>query len=146
MNDYTATIVVDQTPHQVFNAVTNVRGWWTENLEGGTDQVDDEFAVQFGDVHYSSQRLLEVIPDEKVVWLVTDSRLTFVRDPREWVGTKITFDISPTGNGTTLRFTHLGLVPEYECFDDCSSAWSGYVNGSLRSLITTGEGSPTKKE
>jgi hypothetical protein len=40
----------------------------------------------------------------------------------------------------------MGLVPEFECFDNCSSAWGFYINNSLKSLITTGAGHPNKKE
>ena len=55
-------------------------------------------------------------------------------------GTEIRFDISKAGNRTEVRFTHVGLVPEYECFDSCSNAWTFLVNDSLRGLISTGVG------
>jgi hypothetical protein len=38
------------------------------------------------------------------------------------------------------------LVPEFECFEACSSAWGFYVNGSLKRLITAGEGEPNAEE
>ena len=34
-----------------------------------------------------------------------------------------------------VKFTHVGLIPEYECYDVCSDAWSGLLNGTLRGLI-----------
>src|SRR6266446_2232400 len=37
------------------------------------------------------------------------------------------------------------LLPEYECFHVCSNAWGSYINGSLRSLITTAKGRPNQK-
>jgi hypothetical protein len=45
-----------------------------------------------------------------------------------------------------MRFTHLGLVSEIECFKDCSGAWTYYVQQSLLKLITTGTGQPDKKQ
>ena len=77
---------------------------------------------------------------------VLDSYLSFVEDKTEWNGTKITFDISKKGDKTEVRFTHLGLVPEYECFENCSSAWGFYINRSLRNLITTGKRQPNPTE
>jgi Activator of Hsp90 ATPase homolog 1-like protein. len=144
--NFTRTLLVDKTPKEAFEAVNNVRGWWTENLKGSSQKLNDEFEVHFGDVHYSRQKLIEVVPDTKVVWLITDSKLTFLKDQKEWTDTKITFDISTQGDKTQVRFTHVGLVPEIECYGDCSNAWSDYINHSLRSLIVTGKGQPEPKE
>jgi hypothetical protein len=84
--------------------------------------------------------LVEVIPGRKVVWLVTDSSLNFVANKSEWTGTKIIFEISEKGNKTEVRFTHQGLVPQYECFDACSNAWTDIIRDGLRGLIATGKG------
>lgn len=141
--DFTTTLLVDQTPREVFTAITNVRGWWSEdNIEGSTDTLNDEFTFQVEGVHYSKIRVVEVIPDKKVVWLVTYNYLSFVKDKSEWTGTRVRFDISQQGDKTQLVFTHEGLVPEYECYDVCSTAWTRYMQESLLSLITTGKGNP----
>ena len=140
--NYTTTITVDQTPEEAFAAINNVRGWWTGDpgVEGSTDKLGDEFTYRYEDVHYSKQKITEFVPGKKVVWLVLDARLNFAKDKTEWKGTKITFEISKKGNQTEIRFTHVGLVPQFECFDSCSDAWGSYINGSLRKLITAGKG------
>src|SRR5687767_13906156 len=126
--NYTTTILVDQTPKEVFKAVNNVRGWWIDEIDGQSEKLNDEFSVLFYDgVHYSKQRLVEFAPDKKVVWLVTESKLNFIEDEDEWTGTKISFDISTIGNKTQLQFTHYGLRPDIECYKDCSNAWGGYI-------------------
>jgi len=143
---YTTVFTVDQSPEEAFAAINNVRGWWSGNIEGSTDKLGDEWTYRYEDVHYSKQKITELVPGKKVVWLVLDSYLNFVKDKTEWNGSKITFDISKKGNKTEVRFTHVGLIPEYECFDECSNAWGSYINGSLRSLITKGKGEPNPKE
>lgn len=137
--DFTTTIVVDQTPNQVFNAINNPRAWWSGEITGNTEKLDDEFTYRYKEFHLSKQRIIELIPDKKVVWLVTESQLNFVEDKREWTDTKISFEISPKGDKTQLRFTHEGLVPEVECFDSCSNAWTELIQQGLFSLITTGK-------
>ena len=144
--NFTTSFVVDQTPEQVFNAVTNVRGWWSEDIEGGTAKLNDEFNYHYKDVHKAKMKLVEVVPNQKVVWLVLDNYFKFTKDKNEWKDNKIVFDITQKGNKTQLQFTQLGLVPEYECFNVCSDAWSNYINNSLRNLVTTGKGQPNAKE
>ena len=140
--DFTTTFSVDQTPDEAFAAINNVRGWWSGDIDGRTDTLNDEFTYRYEDVHYSKQRITESIPGRKVTWLVLDASLNFVADKSEWNGTEITFDITEKADKTEVRFTHVGLVPNYECFGECSNAWGFYVNSSLRSLITTGKGHP----
>lgn len=138
--DFTTTILVDQTPKEAFDAINNVRGWWPGEIEGGTQKLNDEFTYQYKEIHYSKQKLIEVVPDKRVIWLVTDSRLNFVEDKDEWTGSKISFEISEKDNRTQIRFTHQGLIPQQECFDSCSNAWTNIINNSLSSFITTGKG------
>jgi hypothetical protein len=140
--DFTTTILVDQTPKEAFNAINNPRGWWSEEIEGSTDKLHDEFAYHFEDIHRTQLKIIEVIPDKKVVWLVKDNYFKFINDKTEWTGTKIVFEIAQKDNKTQVRFTHVGLVPEYECFEICREGWSNYINNSLHSLITTGKGHP----
>jgi hypothetical protein len=144
--NFTATITVDQTPEEAFAAIRNVRGWWSEEIEGSTNKLGDEFTYHYKDLHSCKMKLVEFIPHKKLVWLVVDNYFNFTEDKSEWKGTKIIFQISKKGDHSEIRFTHLGLVPEYECFNVCSNAWSSYINGSLRSLITTGAGHPNQKE
>jgi hypothetical protein len=144
--DFTATITVDQTPAGVVEAIKNVRGWWSEQIEGSTDKVGDEFTYRYKDVHFCKMKLIEISPQKRVAWLVVDNYFNFTKDKSEWKGTKIVFDLSRKDNVTEIRFTHEGLVPEYECFNICSKAWGSYINGSLRNLTMTGKGQPNPRE
>ncbi|HYM21018.1 MAG TPA: SRPBCC domain-containing protein [Candidatus Kapabacteria bacterium] len=137
-SDYTIAFTVDQTPEEAFAAINNPRAWWTGEFEGNSDKLGSEFTYQYEPHHYSKQTVTEFIPGKKVVWLVSESQLNFLKDKSEWDGTKITFDIAKKGERTEVRFTHDGLYPGIECYDACSSAWVSLVGKSLRTLIATG--------
>jgi len=140
--DFTTTILVDNTPAEVFNAINNVREWWSEEIEGLTDKLNSEFDYHYEDVHSCKMKIIELVPNKKVVWSVLDNYFKFTKDKSEWKGTKIIFDIAEKDNKTEMRFTHQGLVPAYECYEICRDAWTGYIQKSLRNLITIGKGQP----
>jgi hypothetical protein len=138
--DFSTTIVVEQTSEQVFNAINNPQAWWSGEITGNTDKLNEEFTYRYKDLHMSKQRIVEMIPNQKVAWHVTESQINYAEDKKEWTGTKMIFEISELDNKTQLRFTHLGLDPEIECFESCSNSWSQLIRQGLFSLIKTGKG------
>lgn len=148
-SDFTLTLLTEQAPQEVFQAILNVRGWWSgyhsEEIKGDTEKLHDEFSfLAGGGLHYSKQKLVELIPDKKVVWLVTESELSFLEKKDEWTGTKLIFEILEKDGKTQLTFTHEGLAPEVECYDSCAPAWTAYVQYKLLPLISTGNEIPSK--
>lgn len=144
--DFTTNITVEATPQQVFEAINNVRGWWSENIEGTTDTLNAEFSYHYQDVHRCKIRIVEMEPGKRVVWHVLDNYFKFTDDETEWKDTSILFEITEKEGKTKLKFTHEGLVPAYECYQVCHDAWTHYIQDSLQSLITTGKGKATPKE
>ncbi|HEY1788494.1 MAG TPA: SRPBCC domain-containing protein [Verrucomicrobiae bacterium] len=144
--NYTTAFTVDQSPEEVFDAVNNVRGWWSEEIQGHTDKLGAEFKFHYEDLHHSTHKITEFVPGKKVVWHVPKARINFVKDKAEWDGTDIVFEIGRKGRKTELRFTHVGLVPTIECYDGCSGGWGFYINESLFDLITKGKGQAEKKK
>ncbi|MFM2224818.1 MAG: hypothetical protein RJA07_1020 [Bacteroidota bacterium] len=140
MQNFTTTILVEQSPAEVFKAINNVADWWQGEIKGNSHKLNDEFTYNMMDFHISKQKVVEIIPNQKVVWLITESNLNSFNNHTEWTGTKIVFEISTKENKTELRFTHQGLVPKFECYGDCSGAWGELIQKSLFSLITTGKG------
>ena len=143
--NYSTVMETAKTSNEVYTAITNVKKWWTENFEGASKKLDDEFTVTFGET-FIKLKVVELVNNYKVVWLVTDCYKHFLENKKEWVNTKICFDIFNEGNEKTkLIFTHLGLVNPLECYEICCDAWNGYLQGSLKSLINTGIGKPDKE-
>lgn len=140
--DFTTTFTVDQSPEEVFSAINNVRGWWSGTIEGETGKLGAEFTYRYKSFHRSTQRIAELVPAKRVAWHVTDADLNSFANKTEWIGTDIIFEIAQKGDKTELRFTHVGLVPAFQCYGDCSGAWGELVNTNLRNLIVTGKNQP----
>jgi len=110
---YTTSIEVEKSPADVFDHVINdVSKWWPEEFEGKSAKLNDEFEFRSGDSHYSKNKVVELVPNKKVVWLVTQS----IRKPDnfDWTGTKMIFELIPKGDNTLLTFTYDGPVLQDE--------------------------------
>ena len=143
---YTISYTVNQSPQEVFDAINNVRGWWSGEIDGRTDKLGAEFTYRYQNLHRTTQKITELVRGKKVVWHIVDSHLDFVGDKAEWNGTDVVFEIVKQGAKTELRFTHVGLVSAIECYGKCAGAWGFYINESRRNLIATGKGDPNRKE
>ncbi|MEQ1941333.1 SRPBCC domain-containing protein [Mesorhizobium sp. VNQ89] len=144
--NFTTRFTVDRKPAEVYAAVINVRGWWSEDIKGKSEKAGDIFNYRFRDIHRCTIKIKTSVPGEKVVWSIVDNYFNFTEDKSEWKGTEVVFDIRPAKGGAELTFTHVGLVPDYECWEACSAGWTTYINGSLRALILTGKGEPNVGE
>ena len=145
--NYTTRIEVSKSGKEVFSHVNDVSKWWIREVvgastefEGESSKPNDVFILRHGDNHYSKHQLIEVIPDKKVVWLVIDSKLNWIKgNKQEWTGTKMVFEIVPKGEKTILNFTHEGLVPQLACYGHCVHFWDRVIKEWLYNFITTGK-------
>ena len=143
--DYQNSISADITPNEVFDAICRVSEWWTTNIKGSSRNLNDVFVVHFGDTSVTF-KIIEVVPDQKIVWLVTDCYLDWIENKKEWNGTRIVFEIVSKGKTTQINFTHIGLVPELECYENCNEGWNFHFGESLLKLITEHQGMPQTME
>lgn len=143
--DYTASILVKTMPDKAFKNINNVAAWWTENMDGSSENGNDVFTLHFGEA-FVTMKIVDSVPGKKVAWHVTDCYLHWLADKKEWLGTQIIFDISAEGDSTRIQFTHLGLEPQVECYEGCVKGWDQYFKGSLAQLINDGKGLPQRKQ
>ncbi len=143
LESFTTTIDIARPAQEVFNSITNVPNWWSKDFEGSCSNMNDQFTIHHPGQHYSKQRVTEVMPGKKLVWLVTESEMPWLQKNRqEWTDTKMIFELSESGDKTMLRFTHFGLVPKMECYSLCKTGWTMVVNDWLPHLISHGTASP----
>lgn len=140
--DFTTTFMVSKTPTEVFNAINNPRAWWSEEIVGSTDKLNDVFDYHFEDIHSCKVKVQELMPNKKVVWHILENDFNFTTDKTEWVNTDVVFDINVQDGKSMVTFTHIGLQPSYECYEACHQGWTHYIQNSLKKYITSGEGEP----
>src|SRR5256886_340457 len=63
---YTISYTVDQSPQEVFDAINNVRGWWSGEIDGGTDKLGAEFTYRYQDLHRTTQKITERSEERRV--------------------------------------------------------------------------------
>jgi hypothetical protein len=140
IDSFTTAIEVAKSSQEVFNSIKEVPKWWSKDFEGSSSKLNDEFIIHHPGRHYSKQKLVEVIPNEKIVWLVTEGTLHWLQtDKHEWTNTKMIFELRTSNGKTILHFTHKGLVPVKECYEMCSKGWSMVINDWLFNYITNGK-------
>ena len=139
--NYHLSITVDAALEEVMKKISQVDLWWAKKVKGKTEKLNDKFTVDFGETYVDFQ-ISELIPNKKVVWKVTDCNLHWIKARKEWNGTEVAFEISQKGNAAQIDFTHIGLVPGVECYNDCEVGWNGHLTNSLVKFINDGKGMP----
>lgn len=135
------TITVDASAASVMKKISQVNLWWAKNFSGSAEKLNDEFTVDFGET-FVDFKISELVPNKKVVWKVTDCNLHWIKAKKEWNNTEVVFEISPENNKSKIDFTHVGLVPGVECYDDCEVGWDSHLTKSLAGFINEGKGQP----
>lgn len=139
--DFHTSIKVNTSPAEVMKKISKVDGWWAKNFTGSAEKLNDKFRVDFGKTFVDFQ-ISELVPNKKVVWKVTDCNLHWIKTKKEWNGTEVVFEVSNGGESTTIDFTHIGLVPGVECYNECEAGWTDHVTNSLANFINKGKGKP----
>lgn len=139
--NFQRVITVNASAEEAMKKISQVSKWWAKKTRGKTEKLNDKFTVDFGKTFVDFQ-ISELVPNKKVVWKVTDCNLHWINNKKEWNNTEVVFEISGKGNATQIDFTHIGLVPGVECYNDCEVGWNGHITGSLVKLINEGKGMP----
>ena len=145
--DFSSSITAKISAGEAIKKISNVPEWWGITFSGNSKKQNDKFEVKMTGDSFFNITVLELIPDKRVVWLVTDCNMPWYKDKKEWANTKLIFDLNEHNGTTDLKFTHEGLTPDIECYKDCETGWTHWIKTSLFSYLTTGKGvfrPPTK--
>jgi hypothetical protein len=142
--DYRTEISANVTPQKAADKISRPQEWWAKNFEGESKRVNDVFTVRFASGDMYKIRIAEMDPSKRIVWQVIDSFQGWVKNATEWKGTQIVWEIKQKekNGGVSIDMTHVGLVPEIECFNRCKMGWDYLTHESLSKYLTEGKGLP----
>lgn len=141
--NYSKELNVNATPNMVYKAITSeIDSWWTIH-SNKADKLGSILTVRFGETTIKEMIVTELIEDKKLTWKVTKAHIDIkeLTAKDEWVGTEIKWSISNAGSGSKILFTHIGLTPQFECYDACEGGWNYFLD-SLKSYLNNGKGTP----
>jgi uncharacterized protein YndB with AHSA1/START domain len=140
MPDILHRVGIKSSTKDAYKALTTIdglAGWWTSTTKGDC-KVGGVIHFQFGDRGFFDMKVLELSPNQRVLWQVMDG-------PAEWIGTKVSFDLKQEGEQTTVLFKHEGWKEPVEFMHHCSTKWAVFLM-SLKSLVETGKGAPSPND
>jgi uncharacterized protein YndB with AHSA1/START domain len=138
--DFTSVKTIAARPERVLSALTTpegVAGWWG-TTSGSAAAVGDVLEVGFGTTRVVTMDVASLEPG-RIEWFVQRAPHT-----PEWDGTTILFELTPAADGTELRFRHVGLTPQFECYEMCHAGWTHYL-ASLAAYAERGVGDPYRE-
>jgi Activator of Hsp90 ATPase homolog 1-like protein len=138
--NFSRSISANISAAEAINKISKVTDWWGITCTGKSEKLNDQFVVKMGGDSFFDFVISEMIPEKKVVWLVTDCNMPWYADKKEWKNTKLIFDFTEGDGATMLNFTHEGLTSDVACYKDCERGWTHWITKSLHSYFTTGKG------
>ena len=139
--DFGLSLTVKASAKETLERISQVNLWWAKNFKGKANILNDRFSVYFENT-FVDFRISKIIPDKKIIWLVTDCNLHWISDKKEWNGTQVIWSLTEQSGKTQIKFVHKGLTQESECYESCKPGWTHHINDSLLRLIETGTGFP----
>lgn len=139
MKDYNATLTSSHNAEVIFKTITEEMSNWWAPMSGKFVNLGDQASIRFGENSYWSFEASTLNKPSRVV--LTCNGAHHICDNlsdksrAEWLGTKLVFEITEEQENSHINFTHIGLVPELECFDECKAGWDHYFLGSLKDYL-----------
>jgi uncharacterized protein YndB with AHSA1/START domain len=138
MPDIRHRVLISAPLGSVYKAVATPEGiseWWTRDGVRGESSEGSKLQFFFGQPEPAAvMEVTRLDPDGHVSWTCTEGA-------DEWIGTKLTFDLTDKGDETVVMFAHADWRQPGEFMAHCSARWA-YFLLSLKSFQETGKGTP----
>ncbi len=140
MKPFTESFKTPATPKQAYDAVATAAGiqeWWCRDCDIAT-RVGGKHHMRFdkeGTRVNMQFKVDELVPNERVSWTCTEN------DNPVWVGSTLTWEIQPAGDGAEVSFRHDGFAAGGPPYEATLQGWVMFMK-SLESVLAGGQGTP----
>ena len=138
MPDIRHRVAISAPLGSVYEAVATTEGiseWWTRDGVEGESSEGSNLRFYFGEPEPAAvMEITRLNADGQVAW-------NCVGGAEDWIGTKLSFDLTETDGETVVLFTHADWRSPSEFMAHCSARWA-YFLLSLKGLLETGKGTP----
>jgi len=129
MADILQEFPVNAPVDRVFQAVSTPDGldrWWTKRSKG-KPAVGDEYELWFGPEYDWRATVTRCVPG-------TAFELRLMRADKDWIDTRVGFQLEPRNQGTWVRFHHTGWPAVNEHYRISNHCWALYLRLMRRNL------------
>jgi uncharacterized protein YndB with AHSA1/START domain len=133
-------LTIKSPAEKVYRAATSKEGlasWWTDNVIA-EEKLHAVLEFRFGGTYHNKMEVIELVQNRIVEWKC-------IAGDKEWLGTRLLFDIRESEAGTVLRFSQLDWREETDFFASCNYQWGIYMK-SLKDYCEKGKGNPFKEQ
>ncbi|MEJ4088947.1 SRPBCC domain-containing protein [Galbibacter orientalis] len=107
---------------RVYKTLTSEEGLgqvWTKKLKV-KPEVGFINEFDFDEGYITKFKIIELVENNKIVWECTAS-------DKEWIGTKVSFELTEKNNTTTLRLKHYNWKKRTEFYGWCNYNWAMFL-------------------
>ncbi|WP_299225536.1 SRPBCC domain-containing protein [uncultured Psychroserpens sp.] len=130
--DYKKTIEVSANANQLFNALTDEMHLWWGKISDSNFDTNGRFTVTFENNYWWTFKIVEFLPNREIIWKCIAGEPEF---NKEWIGHVLHWQITEKNSKTTLQFHHVGLNPDINCYDVCSTTWDMFIIDRLKNHV-----------
>ncbi|GAA3634345.1 SRPBCC family protein [Flavivirga jejuensis] len=132
--NYRKQLEVNVNAKEVFSALNeNLHLWWskTSNTEF---KAGGQFTIHFENNYWWTFKIVEYTPNKELVWKCIGGEPDF---NKEWIGHVLHWKIEEQNGKTLINFHQVGLTPNINCYEICSTTWDHYITNSLKGFLET---------
>jgi len=95
-------LTIKASVKQVYDAITledGLKGWWTHDASAKPQERNINH-FKFGDKYFNKMKISKLNSPNGIYWECVDG-------DKEWIGTKLSFELEEKNGITLLKFSHL---------------------------------------